>query len=78
MEAKKNLKASFRYANSRMKTKVRISEYGEDGGGITHSDTEKAEVRKKFFISVFIEENTQIFINLTKMYAKLPRINRHH
>ena len=58
MEVKRNLKAFFRHANSKLKTKVEISDLEKDSGNTTTSDEEKAEVFNKFITSVFTKEDT--------------------
>ena len=57
MEAKKNPKAFFNYARSRMKTRTGISDLEYPDGRMAHADVEKAELLNAFFSDVFIEED---------------------
>ena len=56
-EAKKNPKAFFAYARSKMKTQEGVSDLTE-GDQKVSSDSGKANVLNKFFCSVFTEERT--------------------
>ena len=56
MEAKKNPKAFFSYARSKMKTRTGISDLEYPDGRIAHTDVEKAELLNAFFSDVFTKE----------------------
>ena len=57
MEAKKNPKAFFNYARSKMKTRTGISDLEYPDGRMAHTDVEKAELLNTFFSDVFTEED---------------------
>ena len=57
MEAKKNPKAFFNYARSKMKTRTGISDLEYPDGRMAHTDVEKAELLNAFFSDVFTEED---------------------
>jgi len=56
-EAKSNPKAFYKYANSKMKTRVRITNLTDDDGNVVTDDKEKADLMNKFFSSVFTKED---------------------
>ena len=56
MEAKKNPKAFFNYARSKMKTRTGICDLEYPDGRMAHTDVEKAELLNAFFSDVFTKE----------------------
>ena len=58
-EAKKNPKAFYAYARSKLKTKDGIGDLEDTNGDIASTDSTKAELLNKFFCSVFTTENLQ-------------------
>jgi hypothetical protein len=58
-EAKSNPKAFYKYAQSKLKTRVTVSDLKQPDGSLTTSDFEKAETLNSFFSSVFTQENTE-------------------
>ena len=56
-EAKKNPKAFFNYARSKMKTRTGIRDLEYPDGRMAHTDVEKAELLNAFFSDVFTEED---------------------
>ena len=56
-QTKKNPKAFFRYANSKLKTRSGVADLHKEDGSTTKTDQEKAEVLNDFFASVFTREN---------------------
>ena len=57
MEAKKNPKAFFNYASSKMKTRTGICDLEYPDGRMAHTDVEKAEFLNEFFSDVFTKED---------------------
>ena len=57
MEAKKNPKAFFNYARSKMKTRTGVSDLEYPDGRMAHTDVEKAELLNTFFSEVFTKED---------------------
>ena len=56
-EAKTNPKAFYKYAQSKMRTRVRITNLTDDDGNLVTDDTEKADLMNRFFSSVFMDED---------------------
>ena len=56
-EAKKNPKAFFNYAMSKMKTRTGVSDLEYPDGRMAHTDVEKAELLNSFFSDVFTKED---------------------
>ena len=56
-EAKKNPKAFFAYARSKLKTKEGIADLDQDDGGTASTNEAKANVLNAFFSSVFTKES---------------------
>ena len=57
-EAKKNPKAFYNYARTKMKTRSGVSDLESADETTAHRDVEKAEVLNTFFSSVFTVEDT--------------------
>ncbi len=57
-EVKQNPKGFFKYARSKLKTKVPVADLLKPDGSTTQSDTEKAETLNNFYSSVFTNEDT--------------------
>ena len=55
---KGDAKPLYKYANSKLKTRCRISQLRQSNGSMTKNDKEKAETLNDFFSSVFTEEDT--------------------
>ena len=55
-EAKRNPKAFYRYARSKMKTKSTVGDLERLDGTMADTDVQKAEVLNSFFASVFTTE----------------------
>ena len=53
---KKNPKAFFKYARSKLKARTRVSDLLLPGGEILTSDRDKANILNEFFASVFTQE----------------------
>ena len=56
-EAKRNPKAFFNYARSKMKTRTGVSDLEYQDGRMAHTDVEKAELLNTFFSDVFTKED---------------------
>ncbi len=63
-EAKKNPKPFWGYANSKLKTRSKITQLRKKDGKMTENDQEKAETLNEFFSSVFTDENTSNIPNM--------------
>ena len=63
-EVKRNPKAFYSYASTKLKTKDTIADLEDEEGNIVTSNTGKAEVLNNFFCSVFTKENTDTIPNL--------------
>ena len=57
--AKRNPKAFYRYANGKLKTRVRVADQRSENGSTVTNDHEKAEMFNKFFSSVYTREDLQ-------------------
>jgi ribosomal protein S20 len=65
-EAKANPKAFFKYAQSKLKTRVSVSDLKKPDGSLTSNSFEKADTLNSFFSSVFTQEdagNLPVFDN---------------
>ena len=65
-EAKANPKAFFKYAQSKLKTRVSVSDLKKPDGSLTSNSFEKAETLNSFFSNVFTQEdagNLPVFDN---------------
>ena len=71
-EAKINPKALYRYARSKMKTRVRISNLTDEAGNLVTSDKDKLNFLNNLFSSVFTNED------LTNMPNFNKRVYLHH
>ncbi len=60
-EAKKNPKAFYKYARSKLKTKATVADLIKDDGTKTTSEKEKADALNEFFSSVFTKEDMERF-----------------
>ena len=69
---KKDPKAFWRYANSKLKTRSKVSQLFKEDGTITENDNEKAQVLNTFFSSVFTEEDISEIPSLGKRYKNDP------
>ena len=67
-DIKKNPKAFWRYANSRLRTRCRVEDLLDENGELTTRNEEKAEVLSRFFSSVFTEEGPEASPTLTCDY----------
>ena len=56
---KRNLKAFYRYANGKLKTRVEVADLRSEHGSTITNDSEKAEMFNKFFSSVYTKEDLQ-------------------
>ncbi len=56
-EAKTNPKAFYKYAQSKMKTRARITNLTDEDGNLVTDDKEKADLMNRFFTSVFTDED---------------------
>ena len=65
---KKDPKSFWRYANSKIKTRSKISQLSKTDGNLTENDKEKADVLNTFFSSVFTEENLNHIPTLENKY----------
>ena len=57
-EAKKNPKAFFNYARSKMKTRTGVSDLEYPDGRMAHTDVEKAELLNTFFSQTYSQKKT--------------------
>lgn len=69
-DAKRNPKAFFAYAKSKMKVKEGLADLKDSDGNTISSDKEKANLLNAFFCSVFTNERMQDIPNCTK-----PKVN---
>ncbi len=74
---KKDTKAFWRYADSKLKTRSKISQFSRKGGTLTQTEEQQAQVLNEFFSSVFIEEDLCQMPNLQKRYQNDPLENIH-
>ena len=74
---KKDPKAFWRYANSKLKTKSRLSRLKKEDGTLTETQDEQAQVLNDFFSSVFTEEDLSSIPNLEDRYQNDPLGNIH-
>lgn len=65
-EAKTNPKAFYKYARSKMKTRVRITNLTDEAGNLVTSDKDKANLMNNFFSSVFTNEDLTNMPNFDK------------
>ena len=69
---KNDPKAFWRYANSKLKSKDKISQLKKANGTSTDNDKEKADELNTFFSSVFTEEDLEHIPTLDKRYKNDP------
>ena len=62
MDSKSNPKVFFKYANSKLKTRSKITNLKKADGTKTTNDSEKAEELNKFFSSMFTQEYMNSFL----------------
>ena len=69
---KKDPKAFWRYANSKLKTRSKIADLLKSDGTLTQTEEEKAQVLNDFFSSVFTEEDLSNIPTLEDRYSNDP------
>ena len=60
-DCKENPSKFWRYVNEKCKTNVGVSSLKDENGNLVTSDKDRAEILNKFFTSVFLKEDYQIY-----------------
>ena len=71
-EAKTNPQAFYKYAQSKMKTRVWITNLSDDAGNLITNDKEKANLMNQYFSSVFTKEDMSNLPNFEERVFDQP------